>query len=233
MRLKLINMATRDNRVLLDADCPVTPTSELKWFGFSEEGQIFSYDGLGIVRSFSFTSQTWTPRHDFKIKNGHIYRQLWIAGISDQELLVIEMPKDHEAPSFALKSNVRRFKMRQPLLNIDDSTVNEGKEESLSQIEAKMQGIWLHLEHEMFRKQNWESLKHFRSKYDNEFAQSETIMDNNELVELKKTMDKECLNAIRLCIMANESEKVFDYMDQLHFSASLKLVAKMCDKLKA
>ena len=58
-------------------------------------------------------------------------------------------------------------------------------------------------------------------------------MDQNELVELKKSMDKECLNAIRLCIMNNESEKVFDYMDQLHFSASLKLVAKMCDKLKA
>ena len=31
-------------------------------------------------------------------------------------------------------------------------------------------------------------------------------------------MDKECLNAIRLCIMNNEREKVFDYMDTIHFS---------------
>lgn len=46
-------------------------------------------------------------------------------------------------------------------------------------------------------------------------------------------MDKECLNAIRLCIMGDQKEKVFDYMDQLHFSQSLKLCAKMCDKLKA
>lgn len=38
MRLKVFNMATRDNRVLFDSDCAVTPTSELKWFGFSEEG---------------------------------------------------------------------------------------------------------------------------------------------------------------------------------------------------
>jgi len=43
-------------------------------------------------------------------------------------------------------------------------------------------------------------------------------MDNNEIVELKRNMDKECLNAIRLCVMADEKEKVFDYMDMLHFS---------------
>jgi len=74
------------------------------------------------------------------------------------------------------------------------------------------------LEHEIFRKQNWESLKHFRSKYDNEFSQSESIMDHSEMVELKRSMDKECLNAIRLCVMKDEKEKVFDYMDMLHFA---------------
>ena len=56
MRLKVINMASRDNQVLIDADCSVTPTSELKWFGFSEEGQLFSFDTLGVVRSFSFST---------------------------------------------------------------------------------------------------------------------------------------------------------------------------------
>lgn len=121
MRLKVINMATRDNQVLYDADCSVTPTSDLKWLGFSEEGQLFSYDTLGIVRSFSFSTQTWSPRHDFKIKHSHLYRQLWIVGVSEQELLVIEMPKDHEAPSLQLKSNVRRFKMRSPFLGIEEA----------------------------------------------------------------------------------------------------------------
>ena len=55
MRLKIINMGTRDHAVYLDADCPVTPTSELRWFGFSEEGQLFTFDSLGIIRSFSFS----------------------------------------------------------------------------------------------------------------------------------------------------------------------------------
>ena len=56
MRLKVLNMATRDNRVLLDADCAVSPSSTLTWFGYSEEGQLFSYDTFGVVRSFSYTT---------------------------------------------------------------------------------------------------------------------------------------------------------------------------------
>lgn len=58
-------------------------------------------------------------------------------------------------------------------------------------------------------------------------------MDQSEITELKKSMDKECLNAIRLCVIASDMEKVFDFMDQIHFNQSLKLCAKMCDKLKA
>lgn len=46
-------------------------------------------------------------------------------------------------------------------------------------------------------------------------------------------MDKEVLNAIRLCVIGDEKEKVFDYMDQLHFKQSLTLCVKMCEKLKA
>ena len=70
--------------------------------------------------------------------------------------------------------------MRSPLLSLEDAetAASEGKEQaSLTLIESKLQAMWLHLDHEIFRKQNWESLKHFRSKYDNEYAQSETILD--------------------------------------------------------
>ena len=146
------------------------------------------------------------------------------------------MPKDHDAPSLQLKSNVRRFKMRSPFLALEeaDAAVSEGKDSgSITLIESKLQAMWLHLDHEIFRKQNWESLKHFRSKYDNEYAQSETVLDQSEITELKKSMDKECLNAIRLCVISSDMEKVFDFMDHIHFSQSLKLCAKMCDKLKA
>jgi hypothetical protein len=41
------------------------------------------------------------------------------------------------------------------------------------------------------------------------------------------------LNAIRKAILADDHEKVFTYMDMLHFSQSLKLVIALCDQLNA
>ena len=69
------------------------------------------------------------------------------------------MPKDHEAPSLALKANVRRFKMKLPMLGLDDQEVvdksangNKAEGTSLAQIDQKLQEMYLHLEHESFRK---------------------------------------------------------------------------------
>ena len=76
-------------------------------------------------------------------------------------------------------------------------------------------------------------LKHFRSKYDNEYQQSESIMDHSQIANLKKEMDKVCLNAIRISIMSDQQERLFSYMDMIHYNLSLKMVAKMCDKMQA
>ena len=55
MRVKIINMTTRDYRILIDAECPASPASLLTWVGFSEEGQLCTFDTYGILRSFSYT----------------------------------------------------------------------------------------------------------------------------------------------------------------------------------
>ena len=57
-------------------------------------------------------------------------------------------------------------------------------------------------------------------------------MDQKQIAELKRDMDKEVIDAIRHCIMADEKEKVFDFMDMLHFSKSLAIVQQLCEKLK-
>lgn len=88
-------------------------------------------------------------------------------------------------------------------------------------------------DHEQFRKDNWEHFKQFRSKYDNEFILSESILGNNEIINKKKEMDKLILNAIRMAIMQEDHEKVFSYMDMLNFSQSLKICVTLCDQLNA
>jgi len=60
------------------------------------------------------------------------------------------------------------------------------------------------IDQEVFRQENWESLKHFRSKYDNEYHLSSSIMDSTQISALKKDVDKLLLNAVRQCIIAEE-----------------------------
>ena len=60
---------------------------------------------------------------------------------------------------------------------------------------------------------------------------SESILEQKELVQKKRELDKHVLNAVRTCILNDEHSKVMTYLDLLHFSQSLKLVVKLCNSL--
>lgn len=110
LRVKIINMATRDYKILIDADCPISPGSTLTWFGFSEEGQIFTFDSDYVLRSFSYNEQMWTVRLDFRVRYTGMHK-LWVVGVVEQEALVIEVPKDHDTPNMIQKGKTMRFKL--------------------------------------------------------------------------------------------------------------------------
>ena len=61
---------------------------------------------------------------------------------------------------------------------------------------------------------------------------AENILDNSEIQKKKKEFDKLMLNSIRLCIMNDEHDKVFSYIEMLHFTQSLKLCIKLCGSLQ-
>ena len=61
---------------------------------------------------------------------------------------------------------------------------------------------------------------------------SESIKDQSQIQGEKKEVDKLLLNAIRICLIKEDFQKVFSYMDMFYFSHSLKLVEKMCEQLK-
>ena len=45
-------------------------------------------------------------------------------------------------------------------------------------------------------------------------------------------MDKVCIEAIRSCIMSDQTDKVFGYLDMIEFSQSLKICIKMVEQMK-
>lgn len=53
-RLKVINMNEREYRVLVDTECPISRDAVINWLGFSEEGQLLTFDTEGVLRAFNF-----------------------------------------------------------------------------------------------------------------------------------------------------------------------------------
>lgn len=43
-------------------------------------------------------------------------------------------------------------------------------------------------------------------------------MDQSQINSMKKEIDKLLLNAIRVCLIKDEQEKIFQYMDMIYFS---------------
>ena len=90
----MINMVNRDYRVLFDTEFPISRDSNLVWMGFSEEGQLISFDSEGVMRAFTVASLQWSPIYDFKQRHPDIFAQIWIVAVMDNEVLAIIMPTD-------------------------------------------------------------------------------------------------------------------------------------------
>jgi hypothetical protein len=58
--------------------------------------------------------------------------------------------------------------MKMPLLKQDNENV-DSKEMTRFQIEGQVMAQQMQVDHETFRREQWENLKNFRSKYDTEF----------------------------------------------------------------
>ena len=88
------------------------------------------------------------------------------------------------------------------------------------------------LDHETYRKDVWEPLRHYRSRYDSERVLSESIFENSDITAKKRELDKLVIENIRVCIMNGEHQKVFTYLTRLNYTQSLTLVVKLCEQLK-
>ena len=62
-------------------------------------------------------NQLWVPVLNFRNENVSNYQQIWMVGISENDVMAIEVAKGYIVPHINLKSRVRRFKMRYPFLD--------------------------------------------------------------------------------------------------------------------
>ncbi|MED6135180.1 hypothetical protein PIB30_043879 [Stylosanthes scabra] len=104
---------------LLRCRLPITPGSSLSWFGFSEEGQLTSYDSKGVLRSY--TSQfggSWLPLFSAakEKKNDENY---WVVGLNTSKLYCVTCKKPETFPQVLPKPIFNVLNLSFPLASSD------------------------------------------------------------------------------------------------------------------
>ncbi|TKY73266.1 WD repeat and HMG-box DNA-binding protein 1 [Spatholobus suberectus] len=97
---------------------PLSPGSSLSWFGFSEEGQLCSYDSKGVLRSY--TSQfggSWIPLFSaIKEKSDESY---WVTGLNASKLFCVVCKKPDDFPQVMPKPVLTLLSLSFPLASSD------------------------------------------------------------------------------------------------------------------
>jgi len=217
-QLKCRIIDTNTYKTVFDDFAPVSKHGDLIWVGFSDEGMLITLDNMGVISGFDFRNSQWIPLLDLKNKFPETYHRVWVVGFMENSLMYIELAKDQIQPHESLKSKYKRLELHVPMLEHDSEVITDKKEQNLNDLEELHFREHIMLDHEQYRKDVWEPLKLFRGRYDNERFLSESIMDAKQIVQKKKELDKHILNAIRLCVVNDEHDKVFTYLDLLNFT---------------
>ena len=229
MKCKIIDVNTY--KTVYDGQCPISRNAKLTWVGFSDEGMLITMDDFGIVSGFNYKNQQWIPLIDLKDQFTDNYKYIWIVGFMENYMMYIELLKDQVQPHESMRSKYKKIGFKIPFVQKEEDIIKEKKEEDLNTFEEMHFREKIILDHEQSRREMWEPFKLFRGRNDNSRFLSESIMDAKEITQKKKDHDKTILNAIRLSIMNEEHDKVFTYLDMLHFTQSIKICIKLCNSL--
>ncbi|KAL2321180.1 hypothetical protein Fmac_030149 [Flemingia macrophylla] len=98
---------------------PLSPGSSLSWFGFSEEGQLCSYDSKGVLRSY--TSQfdgSWIPFFS-AMKEKKPDENYWVTGLNASKLFCVVCKKPDDFPQVTPKPILTLLSLSFPLASSD------------------------------------------------------------------------------------------------------------------
>ncbi|KAI7731328.1 hypothetical protein M8C21_027142, partial [Ambrosia artemisiifolia] len=152
----------------IKARLPLTPGSCLNWFGFSEEGQLSSFDSMGVLRVF--TNQyggRWVPLFSAsKLKKKD--ENYWMVGLNSSKLFCILCKSPDKFPQAVPKPVLTLLDLSIPLASSDLGAENLENEFILSN---------MHLNQIQRRIQETEALGQDAASLDDEALNSEAALD--------------------------------------------------------
>lgn len=85
--------------------------SNLTWASFSEEGMLIVMNDNGVISGLNFKINQWVPLKDMKTKYQETYKNFWIVGFMENDLLALELPSGLEQPPLKMKSIYKKISL--------------------------------------------------------------------------------------------------------------------------
>ena len=224
-----LNMRTIDVhsfRNVFDVKLPISGYATLKSFGYTAEGQIYSYDSNQILRLFSpFFAMTWIPVLD--LGKDESRSTFWLVGVREGEVFGVELKSKLLQPTVAYKTKITTFEFKVPFVFGEEES-DEHQEEILE--EQFLKGK-LEVCQATERLKHWGFLKLKRKKGENEFEMSEGILNEHQIFNKKRDLDKILIQAVRLCCVKDQIQKACSYANMCFLPQSIQICTKLAYQL--
>ncbi|KAK7304216.1 hypothetical protein RJT34_15339 [Clitoria ternatea] len=189
---------------------PLTPGSSLSWFGFSEEGQLCSYDSKGVLRSYSSQfGGCWLPLFSAtKEKSDENY---WVAGLNASKLFCVVCKKPDTFPQVIPKPVLNLMNLSFPLASSDlGSEAHENE----------------------FMMNNMHLFEIQRRMEEMASAGLDTSSLDDDAFNLEAAQDKCILRLIASCCNSDKLERAAELVKLLSLEKSMRGAIKLVTALK-
>lgn len=203
LRVKIFN--TSNLRVSIDTAVNISQNSEVKWFGFSNQGNIFLQDTANILWALT-GRHSWSPV---------LEQKLWIVGIDEESAYAIKLGYGEEEPNPLANLSPKAYDLKIPFTAPDYNTLSLGI---------------IQREQMKFRKDIWGHMAHCSVKTPQDTERSR-MPDEGTCNKEKLKKDKLIINFCREKLIAEKEDEALWLALQIEsekaFEACCKLVAGM------
>ncbi|GMP33197.1 hypothetical protein CsSME_00006625 [Camellia sinensis var. sinensis] len=195
----------------LRGQLPLTPGSHLTWFGFSEEGQLCSFDSKGVLRVFNDQyGGSWLPLFSStKIKK--LEENYWVVGLNATKLFCVVCKSPDSFPQVIPKPMLTLLDLSFPLASSDLGADN--------------------LENEFILNNLYLSQINKRIEEMLAIGQDTTSLDD-EAFNMEASLDRCILKLIASCCNGDKLVRAIELVKLLSLEKSVKGAIKLVTALK-
>lgn len=214
--MTIFNVHTMEK--IIEMDLALSPYSNLRWFGFSDEGVIYTQDSEGVIRMQVYNNY-WIIVHKPKSQ-----RKFWLFGVMDKELIGFRLMVGEKVPDVFKKYSVFRLMPK-------CETISINKENPISE-EGELIYSTADFLNEKYRYEQFKHIKHTVTKNVLVNIFKEKILTPEERFEKEDQIEQKKVEFIRKLLCEGKEQAALFQSFQLKKEEHFQVVIQLFEKLK-